>query len=240
VYSSCIGVDVNGNTTDLLTTGTLANLLPGAYKGTMTTGNGPVDGTADVTAGAPAFQVRFHFTRFTTVTDLTLTGPDGTPIRIGSFALQLPFVLDASTNKPNDCDGAKLESPNTLGTPLLLRSFLSELGDDLRVGEALPSQALFDMLAEEARTRYGPDQCKAHVKTLTDPTQNFVMKSYQGPSDYDYTSDGLTAVVPNTFTVQVLHTRNGQTNDEEIHLHEDGDQLYWFTDCGDPVTTSPN
>jgi hypothetical protein len=238
VYSSCIGVDVNGNTTDLLATGTLVNLLPGTYKGTMTTGNGPVNGAGDVPAGAPAFQVRFHFTQFTTIEDLQLTAPDGTPIRPGAFLLQLLFELNSASNKPTDCDASELDSPTTAGPEQLVRGFLSELGAYLRERDEV--LRLVHSLDHTVIERYGVGQCEAHVPTLVDPTQNFVMKSFQGPIDYVYASDGQSTTAPNTFTVDVLHTRNGQTNDEEIHLHEEGDQLYWFTDCGDPVAAAPN
>jgi hypothetical protein len=52
--------------------------------------------------------------------------------------------------------------------------------------------------------RYGTDECRSFLSTLTDPSAAVTVKAVTGPSTYDYTRGGLTT----TMSQHLLHGRD--------------------------------
>lgn len=82
--------------------------------------------------------------------------------------------------------------------------------------------------------RYGQAQCAAFVPQLADPTIDLRIVSVSGPDDFDYASDDLSVIVPDTYTFQLDGTAAGSTGPRDRHFALVDGKFRLFVDCGTP------
>jgi len=242
VFDGCIAINPQGNTTILGVTFTVSNPESGNYSASFTQSpSGPLFGTGTASNGTNPIVIPITATAFGTYGQLSVTAPDGKPVQPGPLTQQVPLTLNASTDKPNRCNPAALKTP--LPGPTARSSdvkavtrFLDVLANDIATGNVGHELATLNPAVIQ---RYGADQCRSLFAASTDPTAAFKIKEVTGPIQYDYTSDGLTTTVPNTFFVDATRTVQGQPQDQTLHVAKDNNgSLSWFTACGTPLTTA--
>ena len=83
---------------------------------------------------------------------------------------------------------------------------------------------------------YGRKQCRAAV-ALLEPTPGFdvEVRRVEGPEPYDYAPDGQSVTIEDAFTLALTFSSSAGTSRQEGHLALIGDEMRWFTDCGDPL-----
>lgn len=133
----------------------------------------------------------------------------------------------ASTTTPQDATLA----PGTVAAIDVtgITQMLTQLGRAMANGQVEPQ---FQQLHPSVVAHYDAATCRMAL-TQTDTSAKFDVISAAPASDYAYTSNGKTTVVPNTFAVTVNHTQNGQTQQQVIHVAKNSDGSYsWFAKCG--------
>ncbi|HEV3226165.1 MAG TPA: hypothetical protein VGZ52_05005 [Acidimicrobiales bacterium] len=235
VLASCFQLAVSPGATMFIPTFITAPMVPGAYQVTLRTGNGDVTGSGTVASGATWAEVQLGFTRFTDITAINISGPNG-PIAPGTFASQLPFPLDAAHDHPTDCDGSKLtipvQPPSGGGADIKtqMATFLDTLANNTHSPAGV--DGLMATLNRAVTDVFGVDQCRSFLATTTDPSAAFTVLDLSAPGPFDYTIGAHTTTVPDTFTVTTRHTHNGQTTQDAVHVARGSDgSLSWFTRC---------
>ena len=231
VFSGCIGSRDEATSGVITPTFVVENGLPGMYTVTFESGpTGRVSGTATLAGDIVAAPI--GITTPGSYESLTIFGPDLSPIDPGPLSKLLPFVF---TPTPVSCDTAALpRPPATLDLQALTVSFTQTLGAALASGD---TTTLYDTLDRAVIERYGDAQCRVALAGLTDPTAAFTVKLVGAPAPFMWSTDGLSTLIPDTLTVDVARTRDGQVIDQQIHLPlVDQQHLSWLTDCGNPVT----
>jgi hypothetical protein len=135
-------------------------------------------------------------------------------------------VADEKTEEPaQDGDDAKDEE-----TP---EEFLAALATAIQQGDAdFQLERLHPVVIE----RYGEDTCRADIAMRTDPTRAFNDPQVRGePEDFDYASDGLSQIIPDTVVVDAQVTAEGATAAQAVHLAEVDGEFRYFSDCGTPA-----
>jgi hypothetical protein len=241
VFDGCIFINPQGSTTTLGVALTVANPEPGNYTATFgQSPSGPLGGTGTATNGANPIVIPITATAFGPYDQLSITAPGGTPVQPGPLTGQLPLSLNASTDMPNGC------SPTALKTPLPgtaassadvqeVTTFLDGLAHDIATGNIDQELAALNPAVVQ---RYGDDQCRSFLATLTDPTAAFTVKEVTGPESFDYAGNGLTTTVPNTFYADVTAISHGQAVDQTVHVARANNALSFFAACGTPLKTA--
>ena len=114
-----------------------------------------------------------------------------------------------------------------------VEEFLAAFATAFREGD---EAFLLERLNPATIELYGEPQCKALIATLKDPTRAYELSKTSEPRPYGYNPDGRSITIPNTYTVTVQVTANGELSEQEIHLAPVTDTLTWFADCGDPIS----
>ncbi len=241
VFDGCIFINPQGDTTILGVALTVANPEPGNYAATFgESPSGPLMGTGTATNGANPIVIPITATAFGTYDQLSITAPDGSPVQSGPLTQQLPLSLNASTDTPNGCNPAALKTPLP-GTAAsradvqAVTSFLDGLAHDVATGNVDHELATLNPAVIQ---RYGTDECRSFLATLTDATAAFTVKEVTGPEPFDYAGSGLTTTVPNTFYVDVTATSHGQEVDQTVHVARANNELSFFATCGTPLKTA--
>jgi hypothetical protein len=107
------------------------------------------------------------------------------------------------------------------------KQFLARLEKALQKGDVAFLLGHLDRVVIE---RYGKAACREFVGTLEDPTRRLTPTRVTGPGEYDYTSDELTTVVRNVFTIDVDSVQDGAPGEPTVHVKANS----WFADCGTP------
>lgn len=97
------------------------------------------------------------------------------------------------------------------------------------------SRFLLDRLHPEVIDLYGRPQCAAFVKTIQDETRTYQVTGSSDLEPWPYEPDGRSITVETVYTVEVEATVEGETSTAELHFGLVGEELAWFTDCGDPL-----
>jgi len=139
----------------------------------------------------------------------------------------------SSTPAPNSTEPAS-STPSPTEDPHV---FFDAFETAVRTGD---TNFLVSRMHPAVIARYGAAQCRAFAPQLVDATASLHLVSIAGPASFDYTSDGLTTTVPDTFTFTVDGTAAGRSGPREFHFAVSGGQLRLFADCGDPVATGSN
>lgn len=91
---------------------------------------------------------------------------------------------------------------------------------------------LIDRLHPVVISRYGTDQCRQFYANSTGSLADTTFVNALGPQTFDYTSDGQTASVSNTYVVTV----QGSSGSTDLHFALVNGRFTFFGDCGTPVT----
>lgn len=152
-------------------------------------------------------------------------GPSQPTSRPSPTATAPPAAASTTTSQdPTLAPGAVAGADLTGITQMLTR-----LGQAIASGQVEPQ---FQLLHPSVVAHYDAVTCRMAL-TQTDTSAKFEVISVAPASDYAYTSNGKTTVVPNTFAVTVNHTQNGQTQQQVIHVAKNSDGSYsWFAKCG--------
>ena len=230
VFSGCIASRDEATSGVITPTFVVENGLPGVYSVAFESGpTGRVSGTATLAGDVVAAPI--VITTPGSYESLVIFGPDRSPLDPGPLSNLLPFVF---TPKASNCDAATLPRPPVALDSLqaLTVSFTQTLGAALASGD---TATLYNTLNQAVIERYGEAQCRGALAGLTDPTAAFTVKLVGAPAPFVWSTDGLSTSIPDTLTVDVARTRDGQVIDQQIHLPQvDAQHLSWLTDCGVP------
>jgi hypothetical protein len=130
---------------------------------------------------------------------------------------------------PQPTETETVEPAPELETP---EEFAAALAEAHRDGD---DAFLLDRLHPEVIDLYGRQQCAAFVKTIQDETRAYQVAGSSDLEPWPYEPDGRSITVDQVYTVDVEATVAGETSTAELHFGQVGDQLTWFTDCGDPL-----
>lgn len=83
---------------------------------------------------------------------------------------------------------------------------------------------------------YGRPQCRAQIATLeAAPGFDVTVRRVRGPEPYEYAPDDQSVTVQDAFTLALTFSSSTGTDRQQGHLALVGDEMRWFTDCGDPL-----
>jgi len=85
--------------------------------------------------------------------------------------------------------------------------------------------------------RYGAAQCTTAAAGLADPAITLRLVGIDGPSQYDYASDGLNASIGDAYVFHVDGSAGGLSGPRDYHFARVGGQFRLFIDCGTPVAS---
>lgn len=112
-----------------------------------------------------------------------------------------------------------------------VEEFIRALGDAITNEDA---DFLFDRLHPVVVDFYGRVACLDHVARFRPGPTTFTVREVRGPGVYEWTTDGVTTPVPDTYTVDVVLASGDEQRRDTVHLGIVGTRLTWFTDCGEP------
>lgn len=96
---------------------------------------------------------------------------------------------------------------------------------------------LFARLDPAVLDVYGEVQCRSYADGLERPDLEFEVVEVHAPAPWDFGErDDLAVPIEDAIQVDVVQVVGGERSSvTEAHLRYAGDELRWFTDCGDPV-----
>jgi hypothetical protein len=84
--------------------------------------------------------------------------------------------------------------------------------------------------------RYSETACRTQLATIDQPRFDNTVVSVSGPAAWAWETDGLSRTLPDTLTVRVRSTLDGQSfTEQDAHVIVAAGKVLWFTDCGTPV-----
>lgn len=132
--------------------------------------------------------------------------------------------------------GLAVETPGAFPPPeddlAPYREFFTRYEMAHRDGDAM---FLLETLHPLAIERYGLEQCASYVESVLGSVSS--MRVVAGRTEpWDFPLDGLTADVPDAFTLDIeANWGGGDAFVAEVHVARVDDDLAWFADCGDPA-----
>lgn len=157
-------------------------------------------------------------------------------IVIGVLGTALDWGAEKSTKAATADEGTRDRGGGDDGTDAgeTPEEFLAALATAIQEGDA---DFQVERLHPAVIERYGEDACRADIEMRTDPTRAFADPQVrEEPEDFDYASDGLSEIIPDTIVVDAQVTADGATNAQEVHLAEVDGEFRYFSDCGTPAT----
>lgn len=113
------------------------------------------------------------------------------------------------------------------------QAFFALLGQAFASGD---ENTLYARLHPLVLTRYGADQCRTYLASISVPRYAVEVLEVKAPEPWDWTLDGRTDRLPSAIPVRVHITEDGTNfRENEAHLVMVGNQARWFTDCGTPI-----
>ena len=94
---------------------------------------------------------------------------------------------------------------------------------------------LFERLHPIVLERYGADQCRAYLSSVTGSLSDTEVLEVEGPTTIEFATDGIAAQVPDGYNVEATFKVGDTARTAEIHFAEVDGELAWFTDCGVPA-----
>ena len=187
------------------------------------------------------------------VTSITAEGPDG-PIEV-QFLIE-PIIVDSSEGSVGDCEapaealasGGDLASgfggelwfgdgppappadPTANPDTADFQVFLDNLNLAHQTGDV---DALLGSLDPATIDRYGSDQCRTYLGQVAGSFADPTLVSASAES-WDYLTDGVSTSVPDAWNLLIDVTLGGNRQQVPMHVRPLDDQIYWFTDCGQP------
>ncbi len=114
----------------------------------------------------------------------------------------------------------------------LVEPFILAFTEAVRSGDA---DYLLSRLHPVVEELYGAAACAAYVPGVIDTDLELVVREVAGPDTWDWTIDGVTTAIPDTYAVEVSRLEGGQTIIQELHVSLFDGEIRWFTDCGEPL-----
>lgn len=136
-----------------------------------------------------------------------------------------PIATATTSSTSSTVATADAETPEELYT-LLEEAF--------RSGDA---DTLFARLDRAVLDAYGADQCRGYLDGVEQPELEIDVVAVGEPEVWAFGErDGLAIRVEDAIPVELVQTVDGTASaPQEAHVRRVGDELRWFTDCGDPI-----
>ncbi len=114
----------------------------------------------------------------------------------------------------------------------LVQSFSSDLVEAMQSHD---TTSLFDWLHPVVIDLYGEDACRLYLQDVAGYT-NIDVLDVQDLEAWTWERDGVSIPIEGVFAIDArLTLPSGEVHETELHYpYEDG-QLFWLTDCGDPI-----
>ena len=114
-----------------------------------------------------------------------------------------------------------------------VEEFVATFNSSFEAGDVA---GLMELLNPGVIERYGSAGCRAYLgQVIENPIQLEVISVYEF-GEWNWERDDVSALIQNTYTVEVAVTSRGETTRSEIHFAVGPDgSLSWFADCGDPL-----
>ena len=119
----------------------------------------------------------------------------------------------------------------------VIRAFIPRLVEALRTGDAAFQVARLHPATLE---RYGEEQCRTELPRRQDATVAITVLKVGEPESWDYTTDGLSTTIALAVPVDADIVVQGKAGRQTLHFAIVDGTVLWFTDCGTPVTATPN
>jgi hypothetical protein len=97
------------------------------------------------------------------------------------------------------------------------------------------SDYLFDHLHPAVIDRYGAAQCQLYLDQVAGSISNLEASSAQYPFEFNYATDGLERLIPDSVRIEITYVAQGQELSGAMHVIISDDEGRWFTDCGKPT-----
>lgn len=94
---------------------------------------------------------------------------------------------------------------------------------------------LLERLHPSVQDLYGTSACIAYLESVTNPTFEVEILETSGPTSWTWEIDDHSIPLDVAYTVEVTFHMEDQVQRSVLHLAPIDEQLYWFTDCGDPL-----
>ena len=140
------------------------------------------------------------------------------------LAAALLFGACSSASGSDSGGGSKAKSE--------VKKFLNELDAAVRSGNV---DLRLARLNPAVIARYGEQQCRDFLANTQDVTRKDKVKKVGKPETYEYTTDKVSATIPDSLPVLTKETNKGKKGDRNIHLARVNGQLTYFIDCGRPL-----
>ena len=131
-----------------------------------------------------------------------------------------------------------------VGTPIVaapvdgtadIEAFYENLNEAQGAGDAT---AMAELLHPAVFDLYGSEQCSTYLTGIVNPAVVFTPVEVLDFGAWRWERDGVSTSVDDAFAVMVNATVNGEDQGSvEAHIAYNGDDLAWFTDCGEPLNS---
>jgi hypothetical protein len=95
--------------------------------------------------------------------------------------------------------------------------------------------ALLDSLHPSVIDLYGASACEQYLDAAADPTFEIEVFNIGPLAPWTWEVDNISTPIDGAYPVDAKMTQKGQSQDASLHIAPVGDELRWFTDCGDPL-----
>jgi hypothetical protein len=155
-------------------------------------------------------------------------------VALGPLADQVPFEVTSSEVECPDVDSLETApaDPRTAGLiDFVNTEFIVPFNNAWRMGD---TRYLVGILNPAVIDRYGKAQCLSSINGFVAGSglEFSIPTSVTGPAPYDWTSDGQTVTIDDTYTIHVDATSNGQTQSQTVHITPVDDHFTYYSDCG--------
>lgn len=94
---------------------------------------------------------------------------------------------------------------------------------------------LFERLHPLVLQRYGEQRCITFTDQLQVDDFAVDILRVRTAKTFVYTTDGESDSLSSALPIRIRLTSGGRTSTQTAHVAYAGDELHWFTDCGDPL-----
>jgi hypothetical protein len=200
----------------------------------FTTGKGIVAGFADITTEfSGSFEEKLLTGDYVMGADGGLpTGLAITYTITGTLPLSLvPPVSSAPTTTPI-ATPPDLDLTGAYTTTIAAQTFFSEQN---RLFQTQDVDSLYARLHPAVIDLYGGEVCAAYLTSVIETPVQIDVRSASEIGTWIWVIDDRNIPIPQALDVEVDFTARGETVARTVHLALVGEELRWFTDCGDPL-----
>ncbi|MBI2169665.1 MAG: hypothetical protein HYU28_09250 [Actinobacteria bacterium] len=137
--------------------------------------------------------------------------------------------VTTSTSRATTTSTTEAAAPTT---EELVSAFYEVFGAAFREAE---TDFLFERLHPEVIALYGEDQCRAFIEKVPD-NRSFEILEVHNPAPWNYGErEGREIPIEDAIQVDVIQRIDDRDTQLDSHLAVVGDEVRWFTDCGEPI-----